>query len=122
MTEQDNIKKKKKNVEVSILQRGKGTKLWRFVCLFCFCFLFFVFFFLGGVGVGYKGNTFIKRKNTAQRMKTINRFSKIIMKEPKKKTIDKTIIHGLENIHTFLKEYMQALHRFLGDPPRMKSV
>ena len=105
-------------MEVSILQRGKGTKLWRFVCLFCFCFLFF-FFFLGG---GCKGNTFIKRKNTAQRMKTINRFSKIIMKEPKKKTIDKTIIHGLENIHTFLKEYMQALHRFLGDPPRMKSV
>ena len=88
-----------------------------FVCFVLFCFVFVFFFFLG-----YKGNTFIKRKITAQRMKTINRFSKIIMKEPKKKTIDKTIIHGLENIHTFLKEYMQALHRFLGDPPRMKSV
>ena len=58
-------------------------------------------------------------------MKTIKQILKNNNKraQKKKKTnVDKTIIHGLENAHTFLKEYTQALHRFLGDSPRMKSV
>ena len=47
-------------------------------------------------------------------MKTINRGSNFFLKkEPKKKkSIDKTIIHGLENVHTFLKYILKRYTDF----------
>ena len=86
------------------MHRGKGTKL-RLVC-FCFCFCFW---FL------YGGNIFIKRKNTTQRMKTINRGSNFFLKkEPKKKKNHRQNHNTWIRKHTYLFEiYTQALHKFL---------